>query len=99
MKEIILPLLSWFLVFVLVLPLTVFPAFALLVGWLVLLCLRHLLPLLAASLLFYVENLLVRSLLRLQLALASVAPLNVFATCLVLLVLILLLQPSLEVIV
>jgi hypothetical protein len=99
MKETILPPLSWFLVFVTVLPLIVFLAFELFVRWLVLFCLKHLLPLLAAALLFYVKNLLIRGLLRLRLGLASVAPLNISATCLVLLVLILLFQPSLEVIV
>jgi hypothetical protein len=87
------------LVFVLVLSLIVFLAFVLLVRTLVLFCFWHLLPLLAASLLFYVENLLIRGLPRLRLALASVAPLNIPATCLVLLVLIWLFQPSSEVIV
>ena len=94
MKETILPPLLWFLVFVPVLPLIVFLAFVLLVQWFVLLYLRCLLPLLAAPLLFYVKNLLIRGLLRLQLALASVALLNVPTTCLVLLVLILFFQPS-----
>jgi hypothetical protein len=70
--------------------LIIFLAFVLLVQWLVLFWLRHLLPLLAASLLFYVKDLLVRGLLRLRLALASVAPLKIPATCLVLLVVILL---------
>jgi hypothetical protein len=99
MKETILPPLSWFLVFVLVLSLIEFLAFVLLVRWLVLFCLRHLLPLLAASLLFYVKNLLIRGLLRLRFALAYVAPLNISATCLVQLVLILLFQPSSELVV
>jgi hypothetical protein len=99
MKEAILPSLPWFLVFVLVLPLIVFLAFVLLMRRLVLFYFQHLLSLLIASLLFYVKNLLIRALLRLRLALASIAPLNIPATCLVLLVLILLFQPSSEVIV
>jgi hypothetical protein len=65
MKETVLPPLSCFLVFAPVLPLIVFLAFVLLVRRLILLCLQHLLPLLAASFLFYVEILSIRGLLRL----------------------------------
>ena len=99
MEEIILSSQPWFLVFVLALLLIVFFAFILLLQCFVLFYLRHLLPLLAMPLLLYVENVLVRCLLRLWLALASIAPLSVPVVSLVLLVLILFFQPSLEVIV
>ena len=89
MEEIILSSQPWFLVFVLALLLIVFFAFVLLLRCFVLFCLGHLLPLLATPLLLYVENLLIRRLLRLWLALPSVAPLSVPAISLVLLVLIL----------
>jgi hypothetical protein len=59
MKETMLPSLSWFLVFVLVLPLIVFVAFILLLWCFAWGCLRHLLPLLAIPLLLNVENLLI----------------------------------------
>jgi hypothetical protein len=59
MKETILPSLSWFLVFVLVLLLIVFVAFILLLWCFAWGCLRHLLPLLAIPLLLNVENLLI----------------------------------------
>ena len=59
MKETILPLLSWFLVSVPVLPLIVFLAFVLLLWSFILGCLRRLLHLLAIPLLLYVENLLI----------------------------------------
>ena len=99
MEETILPSLPWFLVFVLALLLIVFFTFVLLLRCFVLFYLGHLLPLLATPLLLYVENLLIRRLLRLWLALAFVALLNIPVTCLVLLVLILLFQPSSEAIV
>ena len=99
MEETILSSLPWFLVFVPALLLIVFFTFILLLRCFVLFCLRHLLPLLAIPLLLYVENLLVMHLLRLWLALASVAPLSFPAVSLVLLVLILFFQPSLEVVV
>ena len=99
MEETVLPSLSWFLVFVPAFLLIVFFAFILLLGCFVFFCLRHLLPLLATPLLLYVENLLIRRLLRLWLALAFVAPLSVPTVSLVLLVLILFFQPSSEVVV
>ena len=86
-KETILPSLPWFLVFVPTFLLIVFLAFVLLLRYFVLFYLRQLVSLLATSLLFYVKNLLTRGLLRLQLVLASIAVLNIPATCLVLLVL------------
>ena len=98
-EETILPSLPWFLVFVLAFLLIVFLAFVLLLRCFALFCLRHLLPLLATPLLLYVENLLIRRLLRLWLALAFVAPLSVPTVSLVLLVLILFFQPSSEVVV
>ena len=65
MEKIVLPLLSWFLVFVPVLLLIVFLAFILLLRYFVWGYLRHLLPLLAVPLLLYVKNLLIWRLLRL----------------------------------
>ena len=99
MEETILPSLPWFLVFVSALLLIVFFAFVLLLWCIILFCLRHLLSLLATPLLLYVENLLIRRLLRLWLALAFVAPLSIPVISLVLLVLILFFQPSSKVIV
>jgi hypothetical protein len=65
MKEAILPSLPLFLVLVLFLPLIVPFAFMLFLGRVVWACLRLLLPLLAASLLLYIEDLLIWPLLRL----------------------------------
>jgi hypothetical protein len=59
MKETILPSLSWFLVFVLILPLIVVLTFVLLLWCFAWGCLYHLLPLLATPLLLNVKNLLV----------------------------------------
>jgi hypothetical protein len=58
-KETILPSLSWFLVFVPVLPLIVFLSFVLLLRYFAWGCLWHVLPLLAIPMLLDVENLLV----------------------------------------
>jgi hypothetical protein len=58
-KEIILPSLSWFLVFVPVLPLIVFLAFVLLLWCFVWGCLRYPLSLLVVPLLLYIKNLLI----------------------------------------
>ena len=89
MKETILPSLPLILVSVPIPTLATSLAFELSQGCVVLACLRWLLPLLAASLLFYVENLLVLRLLCLQLALVSIALLGVSTIALELLALVL----------
>ena len=88
-KETILPSLPLILVSVLIPPLAISLAFKWSQGRVVLACLRWLLPLLAASLLFYVENLLVLRLLHLRLAYISVALLGVSVVALELLPLLL----------
>ena len=77
MEEIILPSLPLVLVSIPVPTLAISLAFRLFLGHIVWACLRRLLPLLAVSLLFYVEDLLPLLLLWLRLALASVALLGV----------------------
>ena len=90
MKEIILPSLPLVLVSVLVPTLAISLAFGLFLGRIVWDCLRRLLPLLAVSLLFYVEGLLVLRLLWLRLTLAFVVVLGVSTVALELLALVLL---------
>ena len=89
MKETILPSLSLVLVSVPVPTLAISLAFGLFLRRAVWVCLHQLLPLLAVSLLFYVEDLLALPLLWLWLALASVALLDIFAIALELLALVL----------
>ena len=90
MKEVVLPSLPLVLVSILVPALAISLAFGLFLRRAVWACLRRLLPLLAASLLFYIKDLLALPLLWLQLALAYVAPLGVPAIALELLALVLL---------
>ena len=99
MKETTLSLLPLIVVSVPIPTLVISLAFGLSQGHVVLACLRWLLPLLATSLLFYIENLLVLRLLCLRLALVSVALLGVFVVALELLALVLFFQSSTEVIV
>ena len=89
-KEAVLPLLPLVLVSILVPTLAISLAFNLFLRRTVWACLRWSLPLLAASLLFYIKDLLALPLLWLQLALAYVAPLGVPAIALELLALVLL---------
>ena len=90
MKEAVLPSLSLVLVSILVPVLAIFLSFSLFLRRPIWACLRRLLPLLAASLLLYIEDLLVLPLWWLRLTLASVAPLGVPVVTLELLVLVLL---------
>ena len=90
MEETILPSLPLVLVFVLVSTLAISLAFGLFMRCAVWAYLRRLLPLLAVSLLFYVEDLLALPLLWLQLSLAFVALLGVSTAALELLALVLL---------
>ena len=89
MKETILPSLPLILASVLIPTLAISLAFELSQRRVVLAYLRWLLPLLATSLLFYIENLLVLRLLCLRLALVSVALLGVSVVALELLPLLL----------
>ena len=89
MKETILPLLLLILVSAPVPTLSISLAFRLFLGHVVWACLRQLLPLLAISSLFYVEDLLVLRLLWLRMTLASVALLGISAVALELLALVL----------
>ena len=89
MKEIILPSLPLILVFVPIPTLAISLAFGLSQGHVVLAYLCWLLPLLVASLLFYIENLLVLRLLCLWLASVSIALLGVSIVALELLALVL----------
>ena len=91
MEEIILPSLPLVLVSIPVPTLAISLAFRLFLGRAVWACLRWLLPLLAISLQFYVEDLLALPLLWLRLALASTAPLDVPAIAQEVLALVLLL--------
>ena len=90
MKEAVLSSLPLVLVSVLVPALAITLAFGLFLRRTVWACLRRLLPLLAASLLFYIKDLLALPLLWLRLALASTAPLGVPAIALELLTLVVL---------
>ena len=89
MKEAVLPSLPLVLVSILVPALDIYLAFRLFLRRIVWACLHRLLPLLAASLMFYVEDLLVLRLLWLQLTLASIALLGVSDIALELLALVL----------
>ena len=77
MKEAVLSSLSLVLISVPVSALTISLAFGLFLRWIIQACLRRLLPLLTASLLLYIEDLLVLPLLWLRLALASAAFLGI----------------------
>ena len=90
MKETILPSLPLILVYVPIPTLAISLAFNLFLRRTVWACLRWSLPLLAASLLFYIKDLLALPLRWLRLALASVASLVVPAVALELLTLVLL---------
>ena len=89
MKETILHSLPLVLVSIPVPTLAISLAFGLFLRHAVWACLLWLLPLLAFSLLFYIEDLLALPLLWLRLALASVALLSIYATALELLALVL----------
>jgi len=89
-EEIILPSLPLVLVSILIPALANSLAFGLFLRRAVWACLRRLLPLLAASLLFYIKDLLAMPLLLLRLALASAAPLDILVVALELLALVLL---------
>jgi len=89
MKETILPSLSLILVYVPIPTLAISLAFGWSQGHVVLACHCWLLPLLVASLLFYIENLLVLRLLCLWLASVSIALLGVSIVALELLALVL----------
>ena len=89
MKEAVLPLLPLILVSIPVPALTISLAFMLFLRRVVWTCLRCLLPLPVASLVFYVKDLLALPLLWLWLALASVAPLGIPTAFLELLALVL----------
>ena len=89
MKEVVLPSLPLVLVSILVPALAISLTFGLFLRRAVWVCLHQLLPLLAVSLLFYVEDLLALPVLWPRLALAFVALLGVFATSLELLALVL----------
>ena len=99
MKATILPLLPLVFVFILVSTFSISLAIGLSLGHIAWSCLCQLLPLLAITLLFYVENLLVLRLLSLRLSLVSVALLGVSAITLELFAVVLFLQPSVEVVV
>ena len=88
-EETILPSLPLVLVSILVPALAISLTFGLFLRRAVWVCLHQLLPLLAVSLLFYVEDLLALPLLWLWLALASIALLVISATALELLALVL----------
>ena len=77
MKETVLPSLPLVLVSILVPALTIFLTFRLFLRRTIWACLRRLLPLLAASLLFYIKDLLALPLLLLWLTLTFAAPLDV----------------------
>jgi len=89
MKETILPSLPLILVYVPIPTLAISLAFGLSQGCVVFAYIRWLLPLLVASLLFYIENLLVLRLLCLRLASVSIALLGVSIVALELLALVL----------
>ena len=89
MKETVLPSLLLILVSIPVLALAIFLAFELFLRCVVWICLQRLLPLLAASPLFYIKDLLALPLLWLWLALASIASLGIPAISLELLALVL----------
>ena len=91
MKEAVLPSLHLVLVSILVPTLAISLAFGLFLRRTVWAYLHQLLPLLAASLLFYIKDLLALPLLLLRLALASTAPLDVPAIAQEVLALVLLL--------
>jgi len=90
MKETVLPSLPLVLVSIIVLAFTIFLAFELFLRRTIWACLRRLLPLLAASLLFYIKDLLALPLLFLCLTLTFAAPLDVPTVALELLALVLL---------
>ena len=89
MEETILPSLPLLLVSILVPTLVISLAYGLFLRHTVWVCLRRLLPLLAISMMFYVEDLLALPLLWLRLALASVARMDISAATLELLALVL----------